>query len=70
MNDDDKDNTKNTKIHAAQAIVIGIAYMVILAAYKLIPIYIPFFKTFILLGFIPSNSGTSNSMFSSCFGRI
>ena len=38
-----KDNTKNTKIHAAQAIVIGIAYMVILAAYKLIP----FFKTFI-----------------------
>lgn len=42
-----KDNTKNTKIHAAQAIVIGIAYMVILAVYKLIPIYIPFFKTFI-----------------------
>lgn len=42
-----KDNTRNTKIHAAQAIVIGIGYMVIYAVYRIIPIYIPFFSTLI-----------------------
>ncbi len=42
-----KDNTRNTKIHAAQAIVIGIGYMVIYAIYRVIPIYIPFFSTII-----------------------
>lgn len=42
-----KDNERNTKIHAAQAIVIGIGYMVIFAIYRLIPIYIPFFSTII-----------------------
>lgn len=42
-----KDNTRNTKIHAAQAIVIGIGYMVIYAVYRFIPIYIPFFSTLI-----------------------
>lgn len=42
-----KDNTKNTKIHAAQAIVIGIGYMIIYAIYRFIPVYIPFFSTII-----------------------
>lgn len=42
-----KDNEKNTKIHAAQAIVIGIGYMIILAVYRFIPIYIPFFSKII-----------------------
>ena len=42
-----KDNTRNTKIHAAQAIVIGIGYMVLLAVYKFIPIKIPFFSTIV-----------------------
>lgn len=42
-----KDNEKNTKFHAAQAIVIGIGYMVIYAIYRVVPIYIPFFSTII-----------------------
>ncbi len=42
-----KDNEKNTKFHAAQAIVIGIGYMIIYAIYRVIPIYIPFFSTII-----------------------
>ncbi len=42
-----KDNTRNTKIHAAQAIVIGIGYMIIYAIYRFIPVYIPFFSTII-----------------------
>lgn len=40
-----KDNEKKTKFHAAQAIVIGIAYMAILAVYRMLPIYIPFLST-------------------------
>lgn len=36
---------KNTKIHAAQAIVIGLGYMILVAVYRIIPIYIPFFST-------------------------
>ena len=40
-----KDNEKNTKLHAAQAIVIGIGYMIIVAVYRFIPISIPFFST-------------------------
>lgn len=40
-----KDNERNTKIHAAQAIVIGIGYMAIYMIYRIIPIYIPFFST-------------------------
>ena len=32
-----KDNERNTKIHAAQAIVIGIGYMVLLGVYQMIP---------------------------------
>lgn len=39
-----KDNERNTKIHAAQAIVIGIGYMILVTAYRFIPIYIPFFS--------------------------
>lgn len=39
-----KDNERNTKIHAAQAIVIGIGYMVLLGVYQMIPMYIPFFS--------------------------
>lgn len=42
-----KDNTRNTKIHAAQAIIIGVGYMIILAVYEFIPIYIPLFSTLI-----------------------
>ncbi len=39
-----KDNERNTKLHAAQAIVIGIAYMLIVLVYNNLPIYIPFFS--------------------------
>lgn len=39
-----KDNTRNTKIHAAQAIVIGIGYIIIVVLYNLIPVNIPFFN--------------------------
>ena len=37
-----KDNERNTKIHAAQAIVIGVGYMVIYGIYRFIPFYIGF----------------------------
>lgn len=40
-----KDNEKNTKFHAAQAIVIGAGYMAIRIVYSLIPVYIPFLST-------------------------
>ena len=43
-----KDNEKNTKFHAAQAIVIGIGYMVIYAIYRIIP----FFSTIIYVLYI------------------
>ncbi len=42
-----KDNQRDTKIHAAQAIIIGIGYMVIYAIYRMIPVYIPFFSTIV-----------------------
>lgn len=42
-----KDNERNTKFHAAQAIVIGIGYMIILGVYNFIPFYIPFFSKII-----------------------
>lgn len=59
-----KDNEKNTKLHAAQAIVIGVAYMIILIIYRIIPIYIPFFSTIIyglyiacvIMGIIKANN--------------
>ena len=37
-----KDSQRNTKIHAAQAIIIGVGYMLIYAIYRIIPVYIPF----------------------------
>lgn len=40
-----KDNERNTRFHAAQAIVIGVAYLIITTAYRFIPIVIPFFGT-------------------------
>ena len=43
-----KDNERNTKIHAAQAIVIGIGYMILVVIYNFIPIYIPFFSKILL----------------------
>ena len=42
-----KDNTKNTKMHAAQAIVIGVGYFIISIVYSFLPITIPFFTTII-----------------------
>lgn len=42
-----KDNTRDTKFHAAQAIVIGIGYMIIFTVYRFIPIYIPFFSNIV-----------------------
>ena len=42
-----KDNERNTKIHAAQAIVIGLGYMIIVAIYNFAPISIPFFSRII-----------------------
>ena len=60
-----KDNEKNTKIHAAQAIVIGIGYMLIYAIYRFIPVYIPFFSTvvyglyivLVIIGIVKANKG-------------
>lgn len=40
-----KDNERNTKFHAAQAIVIGVGYLLITLIYRYIPIVIPFFST-------------------------
>ena len=60
-----KDNERNTKIHAAQAIVIGIGYMVIYMIYRFIPVYIPFFSTnvyglyiaLVIIGIVKVNKG-------------
>ncbi len=40
-----KDNEKNTKFHAAQSIVLSAGYSIIILAYSLLHIYIPFFRT-------------------------
>ena len=61
-----KDNEKNTKLHAAQAIVIGLGYMVILMAYRILPINIPLFSTLlyglyavlIIIGIVKSPSSS------------
>ena len=42
-----KDSQRNTKIHAAQAIIIAVGYMLIYAIYRIIPVYIPFFSTIV-----------------------
>lgn len=39
-----KNNERNTNFHAAQSIVIGVAYFVISTVYNFIPITIPFFS--------------------------
>ena len=43
-----KDNQKNTKMHAAQAIVIGVGYFLISIVYSFSPIIIPFFSTIMM----------------------
>ena len=40
-----KDNERNTKFHAAQAIVLSVGYFLISLIYRYIPITIPFFST-------------------------
>ena len=40
-----KDNEKNTKIHAAQAITLSLGYTIVLIIYSFIPFRIPFFGT-------------------------
>ncbi len=40
-----KDNEKNTKFHAAQAIVLSGGYFIIKLLYSMIPVYIPFLST-------------------------
>lgn len=40
-----KDNTRNTKFHAAQAITLSLGYFIISTIYTLLPITIPFFST-------------------------
>ena len=40
-----KDNERNTKFHAAQAIVLSVGYFLISLIYGYIPITIPFFST-------------------------
>ena len=40
-----KDNERNTKFHAAQAIVLSVGYFLITLVYRYIPITIPFFST-------------------------
>lgn len=60
-----KDNERNTKIHAAQAIVIGVGYMVIYMIYRVIPVTIPFFSTIVyglyialvIIGIVKVNKG-------------
>jgi uncharacterized membrane protein len=47
-----KDNERNTKIHAAQAIVIGLGYTIITIAYRFIPITIPFFSTILWIIYV------------------
>ena len=66
-----KDNERNTKIHAAQAIVIGIGYMVIYMIYRFIPVYIPFFSTIVyvlyialvIIGIVKVNKGENDIEF-------
>ncbi len=47
-----KDNERNTRFHAAQAVVIGIGYLFITVIYRYIPIVIPFFNTILWVIYI------------------
>lgn len=40
-----KDNTRNTKFHAAQAVVLNLGYFLLSTIYSFIPVTIPFFST-------------------------
>ena len=40
-----KDNEKNTKFHAAQAVVLSVGYFLINTLYGFLPLTIPFFGT-------------------------
>lgn len=40
-----KDNERNTKFHAAQAIILSLGYTIISVIYSFIPVIIPFFRT-------------------------
>ena len=58
-----KDNEKNTKFHAAQAIVLSVGYFLINTIYTYIPVRIPFFSTIlwgvyivgIIMGIVKAN---------------
>lgn len=60
-----KDNEKNTKFHAAQAIVLSAGYFLISMVYAFIPFTIPFFSTVlwaiyiigIIMGIAKANKG-------------
>ena len=47
-----KDSTRNTKFHAAQAIVIGLAYTILTVVYNILPFNIPFFSTILWVLYI------------------
>ena len=47
-----KDSSQNIKKHAAQSIVISVAYFAITIAYSMIPISIPFFSTAVRILYI------------------
>lgn len=59
-----KDNEKNTKFHAAQAIILSAGYMIVRIVYSMIPIIIPFFGTIlwviyilgIIMGIVKANN--------------
>ncbi len=79
-----KDSERNTRFHAAQAIVISVAYFIISIAYSLIPITIPFFGTalwvveivLIVMGIVKANQGGEpelpviGSLTKSIFGKV
>lgn len=58
-----KDNTRNTKFHAAQSIVLSLAYWIVSIAYSWMPFTIPFFSTIlwgvyivgIIMGIVKAN---------------
>lgn len=60
-----KDNARNTKIHAAQSIIISAGFFVVTIAYAFIPVTIPFFSTLlnvvyflgIIFGIVKANKG-------------
>lgn len=47
-----KDNSRTTKLHAAQAIVASLGYTIILMIYNMLPFSIPFFTTILWVLYI------------------